>query len=68
VKVEEFIVGWGVGPPEIARMDDDAQRRGDGQRYRADNRVRDVDDSIWNGPTPMACLGFTLISRGGSIS
>jgi hypothetical protein len=44
VQVEQLVVGGGGIDLEIAGVDDDAERRGDGQRHGADDGVRDVDE------------------------
>src|SRR5882724_3094518 len=44
VQVEELVIGGGGIDLEIARVDDDSERGGDGQRDRADNRVGYVDE------------------------
>src|SRR5581483_6288080 len=41
--IEQLIVGRSRVHLEIAGVDDDAERRGDGQRHRAHNRVRNVN-------------------------
>src|ERR1039458_1341558 len=43
VQVEELVVGGGGIDLEIAGVDDDSQRRGDGQRDGAHDGVRDMD-------------------------
>jgi hypothetical protein len=44
VQIEQLVVGGGGVDLEIAGVDDDAERRGDGQRDGADDGVRDVDE------------------------
>ena len=44
VQIEQLVVGGRGVHFEIAGVNDDAQRRGDGQRHRADDGVRDVDE------------------------
>ena len=44
VQVEQFVVGGSGVDLEIAGVDDDAERGGDGQRDRAHDRVGDVDE------------------------
>ena len=44
VQVEQLVVGGRGVHLEIAGVDDDAERRGNGQRHRAHDGVRDVDE------------------------
>ena len=44
VQVEQLVIGGGGIHLEIAGVDDDAERRGDGQRHGADDGVGDVDE------------------------
>ena len=44
VQVEQLVIGGRGIDLEIAGVDDDAERRGDGQRHGAHDRVRDVDE------------------------
>ena len=44
VQIEQLVVGGRGVHFEIAGVNDDAQRRGDGQRHGADDGVRDVDE------------------------
>ncbi len=44
VQIEQLVVGGRRVHLEIAGVDDDAERRGDGQRHGADDGMRDVDE------------------------
>src|SRR5215471_1796023 len=60
VEVEELVVGGSGIDLEIARVDDDAERRGDGDRDRAHDRVRDMDELDFERPDFDGELGLDL--------
>ena len=55
VQIEQLVIGGRGIHFEIAGVDDDAERRGDRQRHRAHNRMRDVDELDLERPDLQIC-------------
>ncbi len=69
VQIEELVVGGGGIDLEIAGVDDDAERRGDGQGHGADDGVRDVDElDLERADLQDLAPGLTMFSSGSSTS